>query len=367
MIDAGVRGSLILLAAFTALRFLRHRSAAERELVLRCAILAMLVLSAIAATVNASLLWLAGVAVMSLRLALSVRAVRSIASREVRRIGRVIIRVGDTPTPMTWGVLRPVILLPESALREKAILQHELAHVRRGDALVLVLAELTKVLQWFNPLVWLAVKRLRAESERACDDAVVASGIAPADLADRLVRAGVGRRVLALLDPCVRRTTPSPVAIATVVAVACASVVVTVPRTADRYADAYGIPPKLARAIIDAAAAEDVDVDLAFGLVKAESNFRGDAVSRGGAIGLTQILPSTARRLDPTVTREDLFAYCTNLRLGFRHLRGEMDRFGGREAALVAYNLGARRVRELRASGKPLPLQYAKLVLGSIR
>ncbi|HEX6095306.1 MAG TPA: hypothetical protein VF432_03195, partial [Thermoanaerobaculia bacterium] len=115
MIDATLRGSLILLAAFAALRCMRHRSAAERELVLRCAILAMLVLSAVAATTHASLLWLAGVAVMAVRLATSVRAVRRIRSREVRRIGRVSIRVADVPTAMTWGVLRPVIVLPEGA------------------------------------------------------------------------------------------------------------------------------------------------------------------------------------------------------------------------------------------------------------
>jgi soluble lytic murein transglycosylase-like protein len=362
MIDATLRGSLILLAAFAALGLMRHRSAAERELVLRCAILAMLVLSAVAATTQASLLWLAGIAVMAVRLATSVRAVYSIRSREVR-IGRVSIRVADVPTAMTWGVLRPVIVLPEL---DRTILRHELAHVRRGDALVLVFAEITKALQWFNPLVWLAVKRLRAESERACDDAVVASGIAPAEVADRLVRAGVGRRVLALLDPRVNRATPSPFAIAAVVAIACMSVVVAVPRTADRYADAYDIPPQLARTIIDAARAEGVDVDLAFGLVKAESNFRVDAVSAGGAIGLTQILPSTARMLDPAVTRDDLFASCTNLRLGFRHLRAQMNAFD-RDAALVAYNLGTRRVRELRASGRPLPMQYANLVLGSIQ
>lgn len=367
MIDATLRGSLILLAAFTALRFMRHRSAAERELVLRCAILAMLVLSAVAATMHASLLWITGAYVMLVRLVMSVRAVLQLESREVRRVGRVSIRVGNVPTPMTWGVLRPVIVLPESARDNQAVVRHELAHVRRGDAVTLALAELTKVLQWFNPLVWLAVKRLRAESERACDDAVVASGLAPADVAERLVAAGVGRRVLALLDPRVRRTAPSPYAIGTVVAIACLSVVLAVPRAPERYAAAYDIEPKLAAAIIDAAHAEDVDVDLAFGLVKAESNFRANAVSDGGAIGLTQILPSTARLLDPAITREELFVHCTNLRLGFRHLRAQMNRFGRREDALVAYNLGSRRVRELRASGRPLPMQYANLVLGSIQ
>ena len=366
MIDATLRGSLILVAALVALRFMRRRSAAERELVLRCAILAMLVLSAVAATMHASLLWITGAYVMLVRLVLSVRAVLQLESREVRRIGRVSIRVGDVPTPMTWGLVRPVVLLPESARRNEAIVRHELAHVRRGDATMLALAELTKVLQWFNPLVWLAVKRLRAESERACDDAVVASGLAPADVAERLVAAGVGRRVLALLDPRVRRTAPSPFAISTVVAIACVSVVVAVPRAPERDAALYDIEPRLAAAILDAARAEEVDADLAFALVKTESNFRANAVSPGGAIGLTQILPSTARQLDPAVSRDDLFAHCTNLRLGFRQLRREMNRFGHRDTALVAYNLGARRVAALRASHRPLPMQYAHRVLGSI-
>ncbi|HEX6098572.1 MAG TPA: transglycosylase SLT domain-containing protein, partial [Thermoanaerobaculia bacterium] len=277
---------------------------------------------------------------------------------------------GFSPPPSWEGertTTRPPGGRAEAAPYMDAILRHELAHVRRGDALTLALAELTKALQWFNPLVWLAVKRLRAESERACDDAVVASGIAPAEVADRLVRAGVGRRVLALLDPRVNRATPSPFAVAAVVALACMSVVVAVPRTADRYAEAYGIPRQLAGAIIDAARAENVDVELAFGLVKAESDFRADAVSPGGAIGLTQILPSTARQLDPAVTREDLFAHCTNLRLGFRNLRAGLDRFGQRDAALVAYNLGPRRVAELRAAGKPLPTAYTNRVLESIQ
>jgi hypothetical protein len=402
VIDTSLRGSVILLLALAALRLMRKRSAAEREMVLRCAIIAVLILPlaapftpawhigvAGAATGGSSapfVVWLGGVIVMLVRLLTSAISVarQSRGAREVQRIGRVRVRAGNVSTPMTWGLLRPVILLPESARSATAILHHELAHVRRHDALMLVLGELAKALHWFNPLVYVAVLRMRAESERACDDAVVASGIAAEDVATQLVdvaraapapalaataTTALEQRVRALLDPRVRRTRPAFAAVAGVVAAMFVAVIaVAAPRLADpsEYAARYGISPQLAASIIDAAAAESVDVDLAFGLVRAESNFRANAVSSGGAIGLTQILPSTARKLDPQVTREQLFAHPTNLRLGFRLLRSQLDRFGIVEA-LLAYNLGPRRVLELRASGAPLPMDYPNLVLSSIR
>jgi HEAT repeat protein len=56
------------------------------------------------------------------------------------------------------------------------VLQHELAHVRRRDCAVQALAQLACALHWFNPAAHLAVSRLRAEQERACDDLVIESG-----------------------------------------------------------------------------------------------------------------------------------------------------------------------------------------------
>ncbi|MGZ5440732.1 MAG: alpha/beta hydrolase [Thermoanaerobaculia bacterium] len=120
MIEATVRGSLILLAAFAALQVMRHRSAAERELVLRCAILAMLVLSAIAATMHASSLWLAGVAVMGFRLLLSVRAVHKLPAREVRRMGRIHSMNILALVLSTVLATEPVTLPRTNTLRVKA-------------------------------------------------------------------------------------------------------------------------------------------------------------------------------------------------------------------------------------------------------
>ena len=65
--------------------------------------------------------------------------------------------------------------------RIRVVLAHELAHIRRNDWLSQLSAELLRALYWFNPLVWLASRRLREESERACDDAVLETGVdAPA-------------------------------------------------------------------------------------------------------------------------------------------------------------------------------------------
>jgi TonB family protein len=98
--------------------------------------------------------------------------------------------------PATWGFLRPLILLPLAARqwsddRVRAVLRHELAHVRRGDWLVNLLVEVVTRMFWFTPVVWYARRRLRRESERACDDVVVNLGGGAADYATHLL--GVAR------------------------------------------------------------------------------------------------------------------------------------------------------------------------------
>ena len=93
---------------------------------------------------------------------------------------------------VTWGFRRPKVILPASARewsddRMRVVLLHELAHIRRGDWLTQMAAECLRAAYWFNPLIWLASKRLRQESEHACDDAVLNGGVEGADYATHLL------------------------------------------------------------------------------------------------------------------------------------------------------------------------------------
>jgi len=99
-------------------------------------------------------------------------------------IGRpVILLQSERPAMLaTWGLFRPRIILPKSAGewpvdRVRVVLYHELAHVRRGDWAVQLGAELLRAVHWFNPLIWIACRRLRQESEQACDDVVLNHGV----------------------------------------------------------------------------------------------------------------------------------------------------------------------------------------------
>jgi soluble lytic murein transglycosylase-like protein len=121
------------------------------------------------------------------------------------------------------------------------------------------------------------------------------------------------------------------------------------------YAQRFRIPTHLARSIYNAASDEDISPDVAFGLVRAESSFRPRVVSPAGAVGLTQVLPSTGRWIVPGTTRRDLMDPETNLRVGFRYLRYLYEKYDGDEAlALTAYNRGPGTVdRHLRQGRNP--------------
>ncbi|MDZ4687652.1 MAG: S41 family peptidase [Planctomycetaceae bacterium] len=101
--------------------------------------------------------------------------------------------------PMTWGLSRPTILLPEEARRWspsrlRIVLLHELAHIQRRDCLTQLLARMARAAYWFHPLAWLAECQLRALQEQACDDLVLNSGFDGPDYAEHLLAVSAGYR-----------------------------------------------------------------------------------------------------------------------------------------------------------------------------
>jgi soluble lytic murein transglycosylase-like protein len=130
------------------------------------------------------------------------------------------------------------------------------------------------------------------------------------------------------------------------------------------FAKEFRIPVTLATRIHTAAVEENIPPKMAFGLVKAESSFRTSAVSPVGAVGLTQVMPATARWLVPGTTRRDLMDTNTNLRIGFKYLRQLIDQYDGDEKlALTAYNRGPGTVSRLMKRGADPDNGYAEKVL----
>jgi TonB family protein len=114
------------------------------------------------------------------------------ASLKISRSVRLLECPSPLAMPLTCGLFRPLILLPAGAAqwaaeRRRMILTHELAHIARNDWFLQICAELARSVYWFHPLVWLAAAQLRHESERACDDAVLLSGVAPSHYASQLL------------------------------------------------------------------------------------------------------------------------------------------------------------------------------------
>jgi hypothetical protein len=94
--------------------------------------------------------------------------------------------------PLTFGVRRPVIVVPREAMgwseeRRRMALLHELAHIRRGDCLTQLLLRCVRAWYWFHPLAWVACAAAQAECERACDDRVLTAGMKSSTYAEALM------------------------------------------------------------------------------------------------------------------------------------------------------------------------------------
>lgn len=134
--------------------------------------------------------WFAVAAWRSWRFSRALRQVIDAPPELLQRVGRLAALVGlaGAPrvrlvpgrlTPMVWGVLRPVLLVPAGLAGRvegeglDALLLHELAHLRRRDHWARVAELLALGLFWWNPLAWYASARLRQAEEQCCDAWVV--------------------------------------------------------------------------------------------------------------------------------------------------------------------------------------------------
>jgi beta-lactamase regulating signal transducer with metallopeptidase domain len=181
-------------------------------------------------------MWLVGLLGVTARWIASALAARRLAQRardlddivwraDTARYGNALglrrsVALRTTPaltSPVAWGFRHPVLILPEEAPkwspeRRRAVLMHELAHVRRRDCLTGLVAEAACAVHWFNPLAWIAYRRLHVERERACDDGVLRGGLVASRYASHLLavarEAGRAResRALRLAPALTRRT-----------------------------------------------------------------------------------------------------------------------------------------------------------------
>src|SRR6266699_3550598 len=156
-------------------------------------------------------IWFAGAIVVLLRLAIGTWKVGQLArdgarvedgmwlsltQRLANRLGvtrpLILLRGERLAVPVTWGIVYPAVLLPQdsdswSEERRRFVLVHEMAHVKRFDALTQLLAQIAVALFWFDPLVWVAAHQMRVEREHACDDYVLRDGTTPSLYAGELL------------------------------------------------------------------------------------------------------------------------------------------------------------------------------------
>jgi beta-lactamase regulating signal transducer with metallopeptidase domain len=185
-----------------------------------------------------TLIWIVGSVFFFGRLMRAHLVARRIVRRssplpENEAVDRVQARYSpEVELPFTYGLINPVVLLPETAVtwsadQLRATLIHEAAHAERGDGIALLITQCTLATYWWHPMAWYAATAAGAERERACDDAVIRQGVLPSEYGTYLLAhagisaswkrrplatamfghsAGLGARMRALLDSTVNRS-----------------------------------------------------------------------------------------------------------------------------------------------------------------
>ena len=215
ILTAALKGTIVLGAAWMTTVLLRRRSADLRHRIWLAALVAMALLlipvpvpqtlrmtidagATAPGTVSAAArsirvfpsAWSIIAALLLMRWGLGVLRLYRV-TRQSRAAGAV--RVSDSiQTPLTWGAIRPVILVPAyiedwSDEQRDVVIRHERAHIERRDWLWQAFAQAMTAVFWFHPLVWLALVQIRKEAEHAADDATLAAGVEAPDYADRLM------------------------------------------------------------------------------------------------------------------------------------------------------------------------------------
>jgi len=103
---------------------------------------------------------------------------RRVISRSTPLRARPLRESGELVVPVAVGLLRPAVILPSdwrtwSRDTQRAVLAHELAHIRRKDAAVLAVSRVIRCLFWFHPLAWWTSRKISELAEMACDAAVI--------------------------------------------------------------------------------------------------------------------------------------------------------------------------------------------------
>jgi beta-lactamase regulating signal transducer with metallopeptidase domain len=245
--------------------------------------------------------------------------------------GTALLTTSELKSPISWGVLRPVILLNDEALEARheaeAIIAHELAHVRGLDWAKLLLARIVTAIFWFNPLVWLLAREAHQLREETADDAVLAADVASADYAQLLVgvarhecngmllgahgvapgKGSLSRRVRRVLDASLPRTPVARgfgagVALGVVMTAAPLAAVTFTPRAGDASRPYYVGAPEPARSLPSVVAAS----------VAGATALTSEVVSAQVAAALTgepAITPERKRELEERIETRIAYAH----------------------------------------------------------